>query len=133
MAGWLAAQELPPEHILASDALRTRRTAAYLVDACELGHDALECSADLYLASAAALLAGVRSLPEHCPSAAVVAHNPGVTHFANALLHEPLIDDFPTLGIAAIDIPGRWAEIEFGCGQLIMFRAPKSLDTTPGP
>lgn len=132
MAAWLAGQELPPERILASDSLRTRRTAKYLVDACGLTHDALECSADLYLATAPGLLASVRALPEYCSSAAVVAHNPGVTQFANALLEEPLIDNFPTFGIAAIDIPGRWVDIVPGSGRLIIFRSPKTLETTPG-
>jgi len=132
MAAWLAAQNLPPERILASDALRTRRTAEYLLDACGLDHDALECSRDLYLASPPQLLASVHALPDHCPSAAVIGHNPGVTEFANTLLDRPLIDDFPTFGIAAIDIPGRWADITPGSGELIVFRSPKTLDTTTG-
>ena len=132
MAGWLAAQELPPEHILASDALRTRRTAGYLADACGLAPGALEFSADLYLAATSQLLASVRALPDSCLSAAVVAHNPGVTEFANFLLERPLIDNFPTFGIAAIDIPGRWANIARSSGALRIFRAPKTLDTTPG-
>ena len=132
MAGWLAVQELPPEHILASDALRTRRTAGYLADACGLGRDALEFSADLYLAATSQLLASVQGLPDRCRSAAVVAHNPGVTQFANFLLERPLIDNFPTFGIAAIDIPGRWADIIPGRGQLVVFRSPKMLNTATG-
>jgi phosphohistidine phosphatase len=128
MAAWLAAQDLPPEHIVASDALRTRRTADYLVDGCGLTPDALECCADLYLAPPARMLAVVRALPDHLASAAVVAHNPGVTDFANHLLETPLIDDFPTFGIAAIDIPGRWADTAAGAGHLVVFRSPKTLD-----
>lgn len=132
MAAWLAAQDLPPEHIVASDALRTRRTADYLVDGCGLTPDALECSADLYLAPPARMLAVVRALPDHLASAAVVAHNPGVTDFANNLLETPPIDDFPTFGIAAIDIPGRWADTAAGSGHLVVFRSPKTLDSIAG-
>lgn len=132
MAAWLAAQNLPPEHILASDSLRTRRTAEYVMQACGLADDALECSTDLYLASPPQMLASVHALPEHCTSAALIGHNPGVTEFANALLDSPMIDDFPTFGIAAIDMRGRWADITPGCGRLIVFRSPKTLDTTPG-
>ena len=62
----------------------------------------LRCMDGLYQASSMQLSAQVIQLPNEWSTAAIIAHNPGITEFANKLSDNFHIDDMPTAGVVAV-------------------------------
>ncbi len=114
-----------PDVIVSSPARRAIRTAQLIAE--QLGGDpaGVELWSDLYLASPAQLLDTVYALDPRVEHAALVAHNPGITDFVNALAGTH-IDDVPTGGIARLRLDiERWSEAKERCAELLEFDYPK--------
>jgi phosphohistidine phosphatase len=71
------------DSMVTSPALRAKTTAA--IFAKELGLESPRELQELYLASAATLLAAVQAFPKSVKSAMVVGHNPGLSLLADDL------------------------------------------------
>jgi phosphohistidine phosphatase len=118
---------LRPALIRSSPADRAITTAKIVAH--ELGYPAKNIALDatLYLAEVKTLLAIVRGTPGACSSLMVVGHNPGLTHFANALTANP-IDNLPTSGVVGISLNiAHWHDVRPTCGTLDFFEYPKAL------
>jgi len=121
----LARSDDVPELIVSSAAVRAARTAMVIAE--QLGLDPAEVvlGAELYLAAPEQLLDVVRSLDEGVGHAALVAHNPGITDFVNALAGSE-IDNVPTCGVARLKLDvERWDDTDCGCAELLDFDYPK--------
>jgi phosphohistidine phosphatase len=81
----------------------------------------------LYLADPDQLLDVLRETPDSVESAAVIAHNPGLTELVNLLAGEPVLDNLPTFGVAAFRVQRPWVELRFGAGRLLELMSPKRL------
>lgn len=122
-----------PDAVLCSDARRTRETleriAADLQWQPRVTH-----SAQLYLASPAAILRDIRNAPD-CHSLMIVGHNPGIEDLAAELSGKgetaalkALQAKFPTGGLARLDLPiAGWPDLSPGRGRLVEFVTPASL------
>ncbi len=110
---WLAGA---PAAFVTSTAKRARETAALLSGECPV-----EANDALYQASEAEFLAVVEDVLATVPAVAFVAHNPTITSLVNRLAGRNVVDNVPTLGVAAFRRPkgGRW--------QLRGYAAPKQL------
>lgn len=127
MGAWLAGQDSPAQLVLTSPARRAKETSAYVRRAFGLAAaDVVERSA-LYHAGVHDLVAAARSLPETVACAAIVAHNPGLTHCVNRLAGEPLLDHLPTFGVARFEFAGRWRSAAFEGARLAGWMTPKRL------
>ena len=127
MGAWLAGQDNPAQVVLTSPARRAKETAAYVRRAFGLAAaDVVERNA-LYHAGAHDLVAAAQSLPETVACAAIVAHNPGLTHCVNRLAGEPLLDHLPTFGVARFEFAGRWRSAAFEGARLAGWMTPKRL------
>ena len=127
MGAWLASQDTPAQVVLTSPAQRAKATTAYVQRAFGLAEADLVERQTLYQAAAADLLAAVRSLPETVERAALVAHNPGLTHCVNRLAGEPLLDNLPTFGVARFELAGLWRSATFDGARLVGWMTPSRL------
>ena len=128
MARWLGAQSEPAEWLWTSTAARALATAAFVQEGFGIPDDHVVATDELYHASPEALLDTIRSTPSTIGSAAVVAHNPGLTWLVNRLGREGVTDNLPTFGVAAFELEGAWTDVRFGQAKLEILAAPKTID-----
>lgn len=132
---WLKAQDIRPDLVLCSPAVRTRETLALVADA--IGPAArIHYDKRLYLADADDLLTKIRSADADARSVMVIGHNPGMHDLAIALLRPgakrdraKLAEKFPTATVACFDVPiAWWTELKPGEATLKKFARPADLD-----
>lgn len=123
----LRARRERPSLILTSPAKRARRTAELIAQALDYPREFLQPERQLYLADAATIAAVVKAQPRQFSSLIVVGHNPGLTDFANRLLPDLALDNLPTAGVVAVDLPlERWDELDAVPGTLAYYDYPKN-------
>lgn len=101
MARRLKTQRLKPDLVLSSPAIRARQTAELFAKHL-LGADAadkLRFPDELYLADAKRLLSCIHTLGGSATHLLIVAHNPGLTEFADQLAQERCVEAMPTCAI----------------------------------
>src|SRR5579872_6826900 len=82
---FLRDEELVPDLIVSSTALRARKTAQKAAKQCDYAR-AIELEEQLYLASASAHYKVVRKIEPSCKRLLIVGHNPGISDFLNQLV-----------------------------------------------
>lgn len=132
---YLSREDLKPDLILCSDAVRTRATLTLILP--ELGPPAPETIVDegLYLASAETILELVRRHGEDQERVMVIAHNPGLHALALSLCGDGpkkelqrMSMKFPTAALAVIAFPGQdWTNAGPYAGELKSFVVPREL------
>lgn len=105
-AGKLLAQEdLFPELILSSTAVRAKQTASLIADGLELPGFMVECKNALYNASAETILEVLKSIATDEKTIMIVAHNPGISNFLSLLTDGSSVNMGPCdIGILELDI-----------------------------
>ena len=90
----------------------------------ELGSD-IACSTEqgLYQADAGDLLEIIAATPGEPATLLYIGHNPAAAELAASLTGSGL--DFPTSAIAVIALPGPWAQIAPGTGELLAAWTPR--------
>ncbi len=114
-----------PSLIISSPAIRAWRTAKIIAK--EIGYPAefLQREESLYLASLDELLDAVVAQDNGFNSLMVVAHNPGMTEFANFLI-PGLTNNLPTAGVVSVQIEGDdWSLYRQPKTELIAYDYPK--------
>ncbi len=127
MSSWLATQHGPAAWIWTSDALRAAATARFVADGFAAAAPVVIEDHRLYDAPPERLLEVIRETPPDVTSAAVVAHNPGMTQLVNLLAGVSVTENLPTFGVACFAVPEPWAELAFGRGALDLITSPKRL------
>ena len=133
MAAVLARARPRPTIVLCSSALRARQTLQPIVAALDPPAE-IKIDDSLYGADASGLLGQLRELPEDCPVALVVGHNPGLQDLAVELADEGQPEDlsrlresFPTGALAILSAGGRWAQLGPGRAYLEGLILPRAL------
>lgn len=119
-------EDLVPELILSSSAVRARNTALAVAEVC--GHACeLRVLRELYLAEPDDYALFLEKLPDARSSAMVVGHNPGLEELIEALSGEHQV--LPTAALAWIDLPiERWGELALnGSSRLRQLWLPREL------
>jgi phosphohistidine phosphatase len=126
MGRLLVKEELVPDAILTSTAVRARETAQAVAEALEFDAQ-LQVDKDLYLAGPAEILAVLRRVDEDAERALLIAHNPGLEELLEALTGSR--DSLPTAAIARIDLAvRRWRDLKPGTtGRLVALWRPKEI------
>lgn len=129
MAEWLDEQDLEPDHILSSSAVRARDTATYVARHFSMG-DRLELRDDLYLADAADWLEALRL--QTSPRLLACGHNPGLDDLVEFLSDKPIdvtADGklMTTSSIAHFELSVGWPSIDEGAGRLVALVRPSEL------
>ena len=133
MRDYLDAEDIRPELVLCSSALRTRETLARILPG--LGPElTVRIEPSVYSFDADALLQRLQQLPADVGSVMLVGHNPAMQELASLLAAEgerldELRKGFPTAALAELDLPvGSWPELAPGTGRLTRFIVPRELD-----
>ncbi len=122
MADRVKENDLVPQLIVSSPALRTKTTAEIFADHFSLPDPTLNKA--IYEASLKSWLQVINQLPENFDSIAVVGHNPGVSQILYYLTGEAR--EVHTCTVAAIEFDIEdWALVTNDSGKLIYYSSPK--------
>jgi phosphohistidine phosphatase len=124
MARRMKSLRLRPVLILTSPAIRAWQTAEAFS---KCFHNAqLQLVDDLYLATPRQLLTAIHAQGGSATHLLVVAHNPGISEFADQLSHDRRVDGMPTGAIvtAEFDLAG-WHDLQPGTGANVEFDCPQ--------
>jgi len=124
MEAWFGHQGVHAQWVWSSSARRAQQTAAYVTSAFNAE---VIVEPQLYLASAETLLGCIQQTPETVRGAAIVAHNPGVTHLANLLGQETITDNLVTFGTVLFRTLRPWTDLQFGTAELLGVHTPKTI------
>ncbi len=103
MGIWLWRQDLVPDHVVSSPAVRAKETARKACKAMGLGNDDVVTAPAIYGASRQDLLQVLAARPATASRVMLVGHNPGMTEVYNYLTGESL-ENIPTFGVAHLVI-----------------------------
>ncbi len=124
LADRLHAGDLKLDAFLCSAARRATQTATLLLNELEFPVHAVSRRDELYLASPAAMLDAICSIPDEITTAALLAHNPGITELAETLTGR-YFGNIPTCGVITLGFSvNRWAHAG-SPAELIDFDYPK--------
>jgi len=123
--------EIEPEVVLCSTATRARETLDLLRPALRSPTVLLED--ELYAASAQALLARLRRVPDDVGSVLLIGHNPGLQELVLALApqgegRDRLEAKFPTAALATLTLAATWSSLAPGGASLAGYVVPRELD-----
>ena len=128
---WLDEHGVQPELVVCSSATRAQQTLA--VVAAALGDPPSSIEDALYAASADALLARARALPNDASSVLFVGHNPGLAELC-LLLARPgerlnrVAENLPTGALAVLELDvDVWRAVEPGVAELVELVLPREL------
>ena len=93
-----------PQLILTSTAKRALKTAKLMAKEINLPKHKLQTSSKLYHAMPDEMRAVISQCDDSYQTVMLVAHNPGITYFANELLNERYFYNIPTTGIVTFSI-----------------------------
>ena len=134
MREYLDAEEIRPELVLCSSALRTRETLARVLPG--LGPElTVRIEPSVYSFEADQLLERLREVPGDVASVMLVGHNPAMQELASLLARggdrlDELRRGFPTAALAELNLGGgSWRELAPGTGRLTRFIVPRELSS----
>jgi phosphohistidine phosphatase len=124
MANALKEKKVMPDLILASPAKRARLTANGLAK--EIGYTGKIKYIDaLYMAEPLDVLSIIKEIKDKYDNVCIVGHNPETTQLTNLMVEE-YIENVPTLGIVALELPIKhWQQFKPEKVKLNFFIYPK--------
>ncbi len=125
MQAWLARQAWLAQWIWTSDAARAQATATFVAAAFPQAR--LQTEPRLYGADAQTILQVAGETPSEATTAAIVAHNPGLTWCLNLLVGKRVTDNLPTFGAALVQWPGKANAPTPGAAKLLVLSGPGAL------
>ena len=126
MGALLAGQNVVPEAIFSSTAVRAQMTADIVAEACEFTSD-IVFDDDLYLAEPSSYLTVLATLDNDVTRAMVIGHNPGLEHLIAMLTGDRV--EMPTAALAQVELDiDEWRGIgDSPAGQLAELWRPREL------
>jgi len=129
MAGRLEQQNIVPDILVTSPAIRAAHTA--IIFARVLGYPGtkIRFNEDLYGVASHQFLEIIQEIKDSRKTAMLFSHNPGVTNLANDLVgNEAEIENVPTSGIVCVEYNvNSWSKIKPYTGKLYFFDYPKKM------
>lgn len=128
MAKRLLDKNYKPDALVASPAVRAKRTAEIFAENLQMQETEIIFISALYHAGADVFFDVISNLPAELNIVAIFSHNPGITHFVNSLNTKVNIDNMPTCAIFAVsaDITD-WADFSKAKKEVLFFDYPKKL------
>jgi phosphohistidine phosphatase len=123
LAQRLKIENLLPQYIMSSPALRTTQTAGILVQ--ELQLPLPHFNPDIYEASEKSLLQAVNHLPDSADLAALIGHNPGLSYLLLNLTGK--VRDVPpcTAVVVVFEDADYWQEVSHDSGVITYYSTPQ--------
>jgi phosphohistidine phosphatase len=132
IAVWLQQQDLLPDFIISSPAVRAIETAKTVCNTMGMDAKKISCEQLAYGASLANLLKVLKASPGQAARVMLVGHNPGLEELLVYLAKDkiPTPSDgnlLPTATLARLVLPDDWSKLGKGCGTLKSITRPKEL------
>lgn len=132
MGAWMREQDLIPEYILSSPAVRARNTAEKLTKAMGLAAHQIHYDSRLYACNLDTLKAVLSSIPADKNKVLLIGHNPDLEEFLEYIHQENLTrpDDgklLPTATLAVLEMPDNWHSLPAQCAKVLSITRPTSL------
>ena len=128
---WLREQQLAPDHIISSPAVRAQQTALGVLEGLAMASDAVHWEPRIYEASLGILLTILEACPATAAKTLIIGHNPGLEYLLQYLADAiPQPDDgklLPTATVAHLAMPDQWENLQAGCARLIAITRPRSV------
>ena len=125
MAERLIRNGIKIEQFISSSAFRAFTTATYFAQAWEQESTDIIQHQSLYHALPVKFIEAIVQIDNNINTAAIFAHNPGITEFVNQLT-DTKIDNMPTCGVFAIKLEiSKWKDFKKGSKQFWFFNYPK--------
>lgn len=132
IAAYMMRQNLVPDRVLVSVALRTRETWEHMIAEFSTSPP-VAFQERLYDAAPEDITAVIQAEGQSATALLVIGHNPGLYDTASVLLapaqpvHE-LADELPTAGLIVIDFAGtNWRTLAARSGRLVDFATPRLI------
>lgn len=127
MGRFLKNNQVMPDLIMSSPALRAATTARVLAEIISYPLNGIQYLNQIYEASMLSIFDTVNCLDDKINSAFLVGHNPALTSLANMLCNT-YVDNIPTCGIYCIELDIRiWNDVSEQCAKLKFFDYPKNI------
>jgi phosphohistidine phosphatase len=128
MAASLAEQNLRPDLMLSSPAVRALETARVFAKALDFPLRRLKTEDRLYLARPADLLEVVHGVGARVRHLMIFGHNPGLSEFAQSLTGDSDLGELPTCAVYTMELDVRsWADVRFGEASNAALSSPRRL------
>ncbi len=115
-----------PELIVASTAKRAKLTAKKIAKAVGYNEDKIQWEEKLYHCIPQVFEEILYEVDDKIASVFIVAHNPGITSFANQLSSSFSIDNMPTCGIVVAKMEAKhWSDFNSVDKKVYLFEYPK--------
>lgn len=129
---WLLANDLLPDHLLASPAVRARETALAVAGALGLPAESVHFDERLYLAGCERLLEVVAEAPAKARRLLLVGHNPGLDELVEYLAEDPPARStggklMTTAALACFETDESWRRLSPGGARLLQLLRPRDL------
>ena len=126
IAAWADANGVAPDLVLCSSAVRAQATLDLVRPG--LGDPTVSVESALYHATATELVLRLSEVDENATGVLLLGHNPAMHELA-ALVAPPGPDAFPTGALASARLAiDHWGDVRPGCGRLVDFVVPRSLE-----
>eukprot|EP01037_Dinobryon_pediforme_P013374 gene13374-13489_t len=135
MGQYMHKEQLLPDAVVTSDALRTQETTTLVMQALKEKIDIIR-DPKIYLAEAHQLLKRIQNFPDNAKTCLMVGHNPGFHDVAQLLVGygdryaaARLRSGMPTCGLAVLDFDVEsWSNVTERAGRLERFIIPADLE-----
>lgn len=126
MSERLLSQELVPDLILTSPAVRAVQTAESIARTLGIAARRVHREERLYLASAEDLLAALQALGPSVLHAMLVAHNPGLTELARRFAADAALEELATASVTTMLFEaGSWTRVQPGGAREVVYDSPQ--------
>ena len=115
---------IKPELIIASPAVRAKKTAFTIAEEIEYPRNKIIFDDSIYEASPSELLEMIRHCNHQFNSIMIIGHNPGLTMLNNHLTNH-YIDNIPACGVVGIKFNSSWENVDLRTGKFLFFLYPK--------
>jgi phosphohistidine phosphatase len=127
MAKRLLHKAFKPDALIASPAVRAKRTAELFAENLQMPVTEIVFITALYHASSDIFYDVISALPTTLGSVAIFSHNPGISYFVNSLNTKFKIDNMPTCAIFAVSVDTiDWVGFGKAKKEALFFDYPKN-------
>jgi phosphohistidine phosphatase len=125
MAERLLKKNIQIDAFVTSTANRARKTCAAFMEVFHAEKEQRILKEELYLAPPQRFIEVIEKLSDDTAHAAIFAHNPGITEFANSLTNVK-VDDMPTCAVFAVQVKtNKWSSFVRAEKTFLFFDYPK--------
>jgi phosphohistidine phosphatase len=125
MAKRLVRHNIKVDAFISSPAKRAKKTCELFAEGFDRKKEDIVLKSELYLAAPGVFEKVISELSDDIETAAIFAHNPGITSFANTLT-STRVDDMPTCSVYAVKInTHKWKHFSKAKKEFLFFDCPK--------